>query len=55
MNDFLLFDTLLERKTHRKPQKSEEKHYLCVQQAFCNIHAEIPNTLYLIANIPQMS
>lgn len=24
-----------------KPQKFQEKHYFCIQQAFCNIHAEI--------------
>lgn len=31
MTDFLLSSTLLERKTYRKPQKSKENHYLCIQ------------------------
>ncbi len=29
------------QKTTRNPQKFQEKHYLCIWQAFCNIHAEI--------------
>ena len=39
---FPIIKYLLERKPSRKPQKSQENHYLCIQQAFCNIPAEMP-------------
>lgn len=42
MTYFLPSNTLQRIKINRKPQKSQENHYLCIQQAFCNIHTEIP-------------
>ena len=41
-NTFSNESTIEVQKSHRKSQKFQEKHYLCTQQAFCNIHAEIP-------------
>lgn len=56
MTDFLSSSKLENKKTHRKLQKFQENHYLCIQQAFCNIPAEMSYHsahLYLIADIPQ--
>ena len=42
MNIFLPSNTIQRIKINRNPQKFQENHYLCIQQAFCNIPVEIP-------------
>ena len=38
------------KKTYRNPQKSQENHYLCIQQAFCNIPAEMSYHSILVSD-----
>ena len=50
MTDFLLSSTLLERKTYRKPQKSKENHYLCIQQRSVTYLRKYLITQYLVSD-----
>lgn len=50
MTDFLSSNTFWKIKTHRKPQKFQENHYLCIQQAFCNIPAEMSYHQHLVSD-----
>lgn len=34
----------------QKTQKFHENHYLCIQQAFCNIHAESPIIQHIVSD-----